>query len=447
MGGRKVACALFLAALGATSVAAPGERSVAWAKGEAEAYAKDLDYLLDELPKRAKALLADKGIDWAKATKDVRAAAKKVKDDVEFVKTVNRIVARLKDGHAGITRLAPDLEAKWKAHSDDEAKGRRWTGPRVHLAVAGKKVVVVQAFGESAEVGIKVGMECTFVDDVPARQWLDKRAAEMRDDQCFSTDHAALYAAGTWGLAAWEGTPISFVFMAAGQKKSITITRKGGPNFIPIGPVCPPAGLESLGRQSYGKTAGGFGYIHLRDIPQDLPAQLDTMLAAIGDVPGLVLDMRANGGGACDHAAVFGRFLPAGFRWRQYTGQGQRPFPGPMVVIVDAGACSAGETVAGQFKEDGRAYMIGPEPTAGMSSQKETVEVPSKRLSVLVSVASNKGRFNGGRGIEGLGVPPDEIVPYDGAELLKGVDSEIRRAEELLTKGFPKGSVEYTPPK
>ena len=36
------------------------------------------------------------------------------------------------------------------------------------------------------------------------------------------------------------------------------------------------------------------------------------------------------------------------------------------------------ETIAGDFKEDGRAYMIGDSPTAGMSSQKETVEVPSK---------------------------------------------------------------------
>ena len=91
--------------------------------------------------------------------------------------------------------------------------------------------------------------------------------------------------------------------------------------------------------------------------------------------------------------------------------------------------------------------MIGPETTAGMSSQKEELEVPSKRVTVRVSVASNKGRFNGGRGIEGIGVAPHEVVPYDGAELLKGVDTQIRRAEELLKGGFPKGVVPYEPPK
>ncbi len=447
MGGRKATLAAVVALIALGVVRGPGADRVAWAKGEAEVNAKDLDFLFDELPKKAKALLSEKGVDWAKATKDVRAAAKKVKDDVEFVHVVLKMLARLHDGHAAVTRLSPDLEAKWKAANDAAAKGRRFTGPRVHLAAAGKKVVVVEAFGEAAELGIKVGMECVTVDDVPARTWLEKRAAELRDEQCFSTDHAALYAAGHQGLATWEGTPVSFVFLAGTDRKSITITRHGGPNYAPSGPACVPLGLQFLGRQCYGKTSGGTGYIHLRDVPQDLPAQLDQMLAAIGDVKGLVLDMRANGGGGCDHEAVFGRFLATGARWRQYTGAGAHPFTGPMVVIVDGGVCSAGETIAGMFKEDGRAYMIGPEPTAGMSSQKEEVEVPSKRLTVRVSVASNKGRFNGGKGIEGLGVPPDEVVTYEPAELAKGVDTQIRRAEELLSKDFPKGTVEYQPPK
>ena len=392
-------------------------------------------------------LLAAKGIDWAKATKELRAAAKKVKDDFEYVRLVERVLARLQDGHAAIVSLAPDVEARVKTAREAEAKGRRWTGPRVHLLAVGKKVFVGEAFGEAATLGVKVGMEVVTVDKVAALDWMEKTAADSRDTQPFSTDRAALYAAGHGGLATWEGTPVSFVFLDGTDRKSLTITRNGGPNYAPSGPVFPPDGLQAVGRQSYGKTAQGNGYIHLRDVADSLPQQLDTMLQALGDVPGLVLDCRANGGGGCDHEAVFGRFLAAGAHWKKYVGQGSHPFAGPMVVIVDAGVRSAGETVAGMFKEDGRAYMIGPEATAGMSSQKETVEVPSKRLTVRVSVSSNMGRFNGGRGIEGIGVPPTEVVPYDPAELRKGVDTQIRRAEELLAKGFPKGSVAYTPPK
>ena len=44
-------------------------------------------------------------------------------------------------------------------------------------------------------------------------------------------------------------------------------------------------------------------------------------------------------------------------------------------------------------------------------------------------------------------MPPHEIVPYDAKELAAGIDTQIRRAEELLTKGFPEYTVDYVPPK
>ncbi|MGE0191226.1 MAG: S41 family peptidase [Planctomycetota bacterium] len=423
-----------------------GPARPAAARGEADVLREDVQFLLEELPKKARDLLRDKDIDWKKATKSLAREAKKLRDPVEYVRLVERILARLQDGHAGIVKLAPDLEATLGAANEAEAKGRRFTGPRVHLVLAGDEVLVGEAFGEAAEAGVKVGMQVVEIDDVPARTWVEKKADELADKNGYSTRHAALHAACHWGLATWEGTPIRFELREGSDRKKVTITRRGGPNFAPSGPACPPADLKQVGRQSYGKTASGYGYIHLRDVPDKLPQQLDEMLGALGDVPGLVLDMRANGGGGCDHEAVFGRFLASGTRWRQYTGQGAHPFTGPLVVIVDAGVRSAGETVAGMFKEDGRAYLIGPEPTAGMSSQKEILEVPSGKLAVRVSVSSNKGRFNGGKGIEGLGVPPNEVVVYDAKELLAGTDSQIRRAEALLRDGFPKGVVPYEPP-
>jgi C-terminal processing protease CtpA/Prc len=91
--------------------------------------------------------------------------------------------------------------------------------------------------------------------------------------------------------------------------------------------------------------------------------------------------------------------------------------------------------------------MIGESPTAGMSSSKDRLEVPSGMFKVFYSVASNKGRFNGGKGIEGIGVPPNEVTPYDPDDLLKGVDTQIRRAEEILKTGLTKDKVAYRPKK
>ena len=165
--------------------------------------------------------------------------------------------------------------------------------------------------------------------------------------------------------------------------------------------------------------------------------------ATLGEVSGLILDMRANGGGGCDHEAVFGHFLAKGQRWRGYEGKYDGGYTGPLVVIVDAGVRSAGETIAGMFKEDGRAYMIGESATAGMSSQKVEVTTPSGLFTIRFSVASNKSRFNDGRGIEGIGVPPHEVVLASAQDLLSDKDTLIEHAAELLKTGFPKGSVPY----
>jgi C-terminal processing protease CtpA/Prc len=409
---------------------------IAWAKDppKGDAYAKDVDFLLDTLGKKAAALLKLKGVAWDAVEKEFRAAARAVTSDGEHLRLCARLVARLRDGHAGLR----DLKVPWP----DETGGKRSSGPGVFLVVVGAKVHVRQAWAQAAQEDLASGQEVLSIDGRPARAWLDAKVAEMRDTTGYSTDHQALYAACHWGMAGPEGSKMAFKFAAGGKTKSAEVTRRDA-SVVPSGPVFPPKGLTAIGRQSYGKTAGGFGYVHLRDVPGELPDQLDTALDAIGDVPGLVLDCRANGGGGCDHAAVFARFLPEGKAFGPYKGAGKRPFAGPMVVIVDAGIRSAGETVAGQFKEDGRAYMIGDTPTAGMSSQKETVTVPSGMFSVLFSVASHGRNFNGGRGIEGIGVPPHELTPYEPADLAKGVDTQIRRAEELLAKGFPKGAVRW----
>ena len=144
----------------------------------------------------------------------------------------------------------------------------------------------------------------------------------------------------------------------------------------------------------------GFGYIHFRRCKGNLPEMVDQALAEIGsDNPGIILDWRGNSGGGFDHDALFGRFIPKGktTSWgKRYSSAGPNPYGGPVVAIVDATCRSAGETGAGIFKEDGRAYMIGESPTAGMSSSKKSIELPSGLFYLYVSVHSNKARFNGG---------------------------------------------------
>jgi len=269
----------------------------------------------------------------------------------------------------------------------------------------------------------------------------------LRDRRGFSTDHAARYAACHWSLAGAAGTTYALELEGPKGRKKVNLTcatSGGAPRMI--GPAVFPAGLTSIGkRDAYGKLAPRIGYVLLSDCAAELPGELDDVLTALGPLDGLVLDMRANNGGGTDHDEVFARFLHPGETWKQYKAGGRAHFSGAMVVLVDAGTRSTGETIAGMFKEDGRAYMIGPAPTAGMSAQKTEVQVPSGLLAVRFATGSNKQRFNGGKGIEGLGVAPHEIVAWDAKQLAAGVDPVLARAAQLLEKGFPKGVVPYVP--
>ncbi|MDH3590765.1 MAG: S41 family peptidase [Planctomycetota bacterium] len=427
---------MIAAVLAAVLVAAPSQKI----------YVNDAKFALDHLERDCKHLLKAKKVAWGKVSKQILKDVRKVKDAEGHWVLLARLVARLRDGHAAVLTTAKTQKLAWSG-----PKLERSPGLSLCFGPKRKKLYVKRVWGPAEKAGVKAGWEVVKVDGAPAAKWLKRRRAELADLFCLATDHHADYFTCHWGLGGPSGSRLSLDLRNPDTKKTKKATLgRTSKGLAPSGPVVFPAGLKAVGRNTYAKLPSGFGYMHLRDVPGDLPDQIDKALAALGDVPGLILDFRANGGGGADHAAAFGRFVPAGktinFSGKaSYASAGARQYAGPIVCIVDAGVRSAGETMSGTFKEDGRAYMIGPSPTAGMSGAKKTLELPSGLFKLYYVVRSHKGRFNGGKGVEGLGVAPHETVGYDPAELRKGVDTQIRRAEELLRSGFPKNTVPYKP--
>ena len=427
-----------------------GVRSLPWillacvllatpARAQGSDYARDVDFALEELGKRCGALLQLKGVDWRKVSAEFRKEAKKVESDEQHLLLLVRLLARLRDGHCEVRPLPKGAHVKLETPAT--------TGPGLFLCRSGKKILIKNAWGDAAELGISAGMELAKIDDQPVSKWLEARMAVLADTRSFSSDQQAFFHACHWGLAAPVGTRLDLELLdLEGKRRKRTLTYAKA-SIVPWGPAFFPPGFE--GEKDVGACVlpSGYGYIHVRRCPSELPELIDRALASLGDVPGLVLDFRANGGGGFDHEAFMGRFVPAGAKLHgsvTYASAGPRPYGGPIVVIVDGNVRSAGETGSGIFKEDGRAYMIGESATAGMASQKETLELPSGLFALYVSVASNKAGFNGGRGIEGIGVVPHELCEYAPADLAAGVDTLTRRAEALLAD-FPSKSVPYDP--
>lgn len=405
-------------------------------------YKKDVKFALEELEKNCGHFFKLKGIDWKKVSKEFLKEAGKVETDYDHLVLLGRLLARIKDGHARVNPLEKGKDVKPPEEPKDEK-----TGPGMFWCKKGRKIYVKNSWSTAAGAGITPGTEIVKVDGKPAMKWLESRIEKLSDTRSFSTDHQALFYACHWGLAQPRGTRMELEYKdPRGKKKKRTLTYTKA-DTTPNGPAFYPEGIQRTKDLRYTKTEGGFGYIHVRRCPGDLPEQMDEALTAVGHVPGLILDFRGNSGGGFDHDGFLGRFIPEGKDLafaKSYRSAGPNPYGGPIVVIVDATARSAGETGSGMFKEDGRAYMIGESPTAGMSSQKTTIDLPSGLFSLYVSVRSNKGRFNKGRGIEGIGVIPHEIIEYAPKDLADGKDTLILYAEKLLKK-FPQKKVPYNP--
>jgi len=407
-------------------------------------YEQDVRFALEELDKKCGHFFKLKKIDWKKVSKAFLKNVKKVKTDQEHLVLLVRLLARVEDGHARVNPLEKGKEIKWP----DDGQGPR-VGPGMFLCRVGKKIYVKNAWSSAAGSGLKPGMEIVKIEGKSALKWLDAKTEELADTRSFSTDHHAYFYTLHRGLALPAGSRLELeVKDLKGKKKKRTVTYTRA-SVVPNGPAFYPGKVETTKDLRYTTTEAGYGYIHVRRSPGNLPEQMDEALAALGNVPGLILDYRGNSGGGFDHDGFMGRFVPEGKTLafgKTYRSAGPAQYGGPIVVIISALTVSAGETGAGIFKEDGRGYMIVESPTAGMSSSKTTIDLPSGLFQLYVSVRSNKSRFNKGRGIEGIGVIPHEIVEFDPKDLAEEKDTLTLRAEALLKK-YPQKEVPYKPAK
>jgi carboxyl-terminal processing protease len=115
----------------------------------------------------------------------------------------------------------------------------------------------------------------------------------------------------------------------------------------------------------------GIGYIHLKQFQETTAQEVIEAVDNMGDLKGLVFDLRDNPGGllsqavdVCDHLLAKGQTIVSQ-RGRAYPDQNYTAMHGndgktfPIVVLVNRGTASAAEIVSGALQDHDRALIVG----------------------------------------------------------------------------------------
>lgn len=194
---------------------------------------------------------------------------------------------------------------------------------------------------------------------------------------------------------------------------------------------------------------GRFGYIYLRAMtPPDL-ASFAREFYPIAEREGLVIDVRDNNGGSIDSIVIEKLMRRAWEYWRQRNGSMasnmQSAFRGPIVVLIDAGTYSDGETFSEGIKKLGLGTLVGKR-TAGagvwLGDGNRLMDGGIARSAELAQIG-----LDGEWLVEGKGVTPDVEVDNPPHATFMGEDAQLDAAIRILNdKLREKPVVEPSPP-
>jgi C-terminal processing protease CtpA/Prc len=176
--------------------------------------------------------------------------------------------------------------------------------------------------------------------------------------------------------------------------------------------------------------------------------QIDGLMRRARGKGGLVLDLRANPGGAVD-----GLKRLAGYFFPQRTKIGQlktrkkledlhtdrRPadqiFGGKVVALLDSASASASEVLARTLQLAGRATIVGDKSAGAVmvsSSHVYTDGHEGRFVLYGLSISEAQLLMSDGVSLEQIGVTPDEILLPSPEDLAAGLDPVLARAITLL---------------
>ena len=370
------------------------------------------------------------GVDWAAARRTFEPLLLAAKTDDEFWDLLDKLTGVLKDSH---TRVH---SPKWVQNSREQevhALG-------ISLAEVEGKVLVtgVNADSDAFYVGVRVGMTLTHIEGVPALAYMRKFQENVRETS-----------------TPWTQKRVAFGKFLAGDVDSKILmqfsrfTNNGGEIIATLKRRSFPTGAQTDARI----LPSGFGYIRFSGFSLASQSKVLAGIAKLKDTPGIIIDVRNNGGGLSTAAqAIAMRFFTEnkpGARAITRDGKpitvlfypiiGTNPmlkanaalaYTKPLVVLTNESSASASEAMASFLQDFGRATIIGQRTCGCLLGYIGLMDLPGGGQMAYSEIGYRSPK---GRKIEGEGVVPDIAIAHTMDDIINQRDRTLEAAEAHLT--------------
>jgi carboxyl-terminal processing protease len=367
------------------------------------------------------------GVDWKAARTRYEPQLAAAASDDQYWELLDKMAGELKDSHTRVE--SPKQVAQQKAQ-ESHSLGLSFIESADQLLLTG-----VHAESDAWWAGVRAGMTIKTIDGKPALAHYRELVAAARES---STPWARTRGALRKIVGGDVGTKSAMTFVRTdGSEINVTMARRK---------------FRAAPDMTHRVLPSGFGYVRFSSFNYSLQSGIIDAIDSLKDTPGLILDLRNNGGGAADMAAkIMERFFAddqKGVKLLTRTGKPvsiffidvmklepelkgvkEKAYTRPLVILTNNSSASASEVVSGALQDGGRATIIGQRTCGCLLGFLGYADLPGggqMAYSELGFVTRS------GKRIEGEGVIPDMEVKLDVQDYVLNRDRVLEAAEKFL---------------